>query len=68
MTIATVDPINVSIATAASVLGISRTRAYELAAAGKLPGAYRPEGLKRRILVNLEILRAESRKQAEGLS
>jgi excisionase family DNA binding protein len=55
------DPISISVAHAAELLGIGTTKVYEDFHAGRLPGAYRSG---RRILVHLETLRTETAKLA----
>ena len=60
MTVA--DPISISVKQAAEMLGISRDHAYDLNAAGQLPGAYRLGG---RILVHVPTLMAEIESRAK---
>lgn len=50
-----VEPVSISVESAAKVIGIGRTHAYALVAAGRLPGAYRMGG---RILVHRPTLLA----------
>lgn len=61
----TTEPVSVSVAKAAELLGISTRHAYYLLSEGKLPGAYHPTG-SRRVLVHLETLRTETAKLVEG--